>query len=458
MDIPERTQILSLPLLQIFRQDITTGDWVSIALSILFIVILIVCSALFSGSENAFFSLNQQTLDELEETKDKPSETILYFISHHKKLLATILIANNFVNVAIVLISSILFSLVFNFTEYPLAGFAIQVVLVTFLLLIFGEIMPKVYAIANNLRIARIMAQPLYFLSHSFPLKYLVKWLEHSTTIIDKRITKKGHVLSVEELNQAIDLTTSEKGSEEEKDILRGIVNFGNISVKQIMKPRLDVVAFDSTTPFTNLLKQVNEYGYSRIPIYEDSFDKVLGILSIKDLLPHLSQDDNFSWQQLIRDPFFVPETKKIDDLLKDFKEKRTHMAVVVDEYGGTSGVVTMEDVMEEIFGEINDEFDVDEVNYSKLDDYTYVFEGKILINDMCRLMDIETETFDDIRGDSDSLSGLLLEIAGKIPNIGAKLSYNQFNFLIESADKRRIKRVKVSIAEPEDDELDEDE
>lgn len=445
MDIPERIQIPSQILLQIIEPNLSLGDWVSIGIALLSIIILIICSALFSGSENAFFSLTQQTIDELEENKDKPSETIIYFLFHHKKLLATILIANNFVNVAIVLISSLLFDKLFDFSEYIALGFGIQVVLVTFLLLIFGEIMPKVYAISNNLRIARIMAQPLYILSHSFPLKYLVKWLEHSTTIIDKRITKKGHILSVEELNQAIDLTTNGKSSEEEKGILRGIVNFGNISVKQIMKPRLDVVSFDKNITFTELMKKVNEYGYSRIPIYEDSFDSVLGILSIKDLLPHLNQEDNFNWLQLLRDPFFVPETKKIDDLLKDFKEKRMHMAIVVDEYGGTSGVVTMEDVMEEIFGEINDEFDVDETNYSKLDDTTYVFEGKVLINDMCRLMEIDTEVFDDIRGDADSLSGLLLEIAGKIPNIGAKLSHNNFNFLIESADKRRIKRVKVT-------------
>lgn len=451
MDIPERTQILSHILFQIIKPEFSLGDGISVAIAVLAIILLIVCSALFSGSENAFFSLSQQTIEELEENKDKPSETILYFLSHHKKLLATILIANNFVNVAIVLISSIIFSLLFDFSEYQILGFTIQVVLVTFLLLIFGEIMPKVYSISNNLRIARIMAQPLYFLSHSFPLKYLVRWLEKSTTIIDKRITKKGHILSVEELNQAIDLTTGEKSSEEEKGILRGIVNFGNISVKQIMKPRLDVVAFDNGIAFTELMKKVNEFGYSRIPIYEDSFDNVLGILSTKDLLPHLNQDDNFSWQQLLRDPFFVPETKKIDDLLKDFKEKRMHMSVVVDEYGGTSGIVTMEDVMEEIFGEINDEFDVDETNYSKLDDTTYVFEGKVLINDMCRLMDMDSSVFDEIRGDADSLSGLLLEIAGKIPNIGAKLSFNNFSFLIESADKRRIKRVKVSFTPDED-------
>lgn len=448
MDIPERTHTLSLFVLQILKPDLLPSDWLNIGVALFFIILFIIFSALFSASENAFFSLSQQVIDEMREDKDRASETIIYFTEHHKKLLATILIANNFVNVAIVLVSSLTFDLVFQFTEFPILGFVVQVVIVTFLLLVFGEIMPKVYAITNNLKIARLMALPLYFLSHSFPLKYLVRWLEHSTTIIDKRITKKGHQLSIEELNHAIDITTGEKSSEEEKEILRGIVNFGNISVKQIMKPRLDVVAFDNTLGFIELMKKVNEFGYSRIPVYEDSFDKVVGILGIKDLLPHLDKPDNFEWQQLLRSPFFVPETKKIDDLLKDFKEKRMHMAVVVDEYGGTSGIATMEDVMEEIFGEINDEFDVDETNYSKLDENTYVFEGKILINDMCRLMDLDTEMFDEIRGEADSLSGLLLEIAGKIPNIGAKLSFQNFHFLIESADKRRIKRVKVTIAE----------
>jgi len=448
VDIPERTHTLSLFVLQILKPDLLPSDWLNIGVALFFIILFIIFSALFSASENAFFSLSQQVIDEMREDKDRASETIIYFTEHHKKLLATILIANNFVNVAIVLVSSLTFDLVFQFTEFPILGFVVQVVIVTFLLLVFGEIMPKVYAITNNLKIARLMALPLYFLSHSFPLKYLVRWLEHSTTIIDKRITKKGHQLSIEELNHAIDITTGEKSSEEEKEILRGIVNFGNISVNQIMKPRLDVVAFDNTLGFIELMKKVNEFGYSRIPVYEDSFDKVVGILGIKDLLPHLDKPDNFEWQQLLRPPFFVPETKKIDDLLKDFKEKRMHMAVVVDEYGGTSGIATMEDVMEEIFGEINDEFDVDETNYSKLDENTYVFEGKILINDMCRLMDLDTEMFDEIRGEADSLSGLLLEIAGKIPNIGAKLSFQNFHFLIESADKRRIKRVKVTIAE----------
>ncbi len=450
MDIPERTHTLSLFVLQILKPDLLPSDWLNIGIALFFILLFIIFSALFSASENAFFSLSQQVIDEMRENKDRASETIIYFTEHHKKLLATILIANNFVNVAIVLVSSLTFDMIFQFTQYPVLGFVLQVVLVTFLLLVFGEIMPKVYAITNSLKIARVMASPLYFLSHSFPLKYLVRWLEHSTTIIDKRITKKGHQLSIEELNHAIDITTGEKSSEEEKEILRGIVNFGNISVKQIMKPRLDVVAFDNTIGFIELMKKVNEFGYSRIPVYEDSFDKVVGILGIKDLLPHLDKPDNFEWQQLLRSPFFVPETKKIDDLLKDFKEKRTHMAVVVDEYGGTSGIATMEDVMEEIFGEINDEFDVDETNYSKLDENTYVFEGKILINDMCRLMDLDTEMFDEIRGEADSLSGLLLEIAGKIPNIGAKLSFQNFHFLIESADKRRIKRVKVTIADDE--------
>lgn len=449
MDIPsERTQFLSIIIMQVLRPDVDGAALASIIIALVAIAFLLCCSALFSASENAFFSLSPQTIDEFREMKSKPFDTIVYFMDHHKKLLATILIANNFVNVGIVLISSIIFELAFDFSQYHLLGFFVQVVLVTFLLLIFGEIMPKIYALSNSLKIAKIMAGPLFFLSHSFPLKYFVRWLEHSSTIIDKRITKKGHMLSVEELNHAIDITTDDKSSVEEKGILKSIVNFGNTSVKQIMKPRMDVVAFENILTFTELMKKVNEWGYSRVPIYEDNFDKVIGILSIKDLLPHLNEGDEYNWQPLLRKPFFVPETKKIDDLLKDFKEKRMHMAVVVDEYGGTSGVVTMEDVMEEIFGEINDEFDVEETNYSKLDDSTFVFEGKVQLNDMCRLMDIDTDTFDDVKGDADTLAGLLLEIAGKIPNIGAKLEYENFRFLIESADKRKIKRVKVKVVD----------
>lgn len=447
MDIPERTHnILSPILLQVFRPDITAGDWTTIGLSLLAIVFLLVCSALFSASENAFFSLSPQLLNDLKEEKDRKSEAIVYFLGHHKKLLATILISNNFVNVGVVLISSLIFKAVFNFAEYPVLGFILQVVVVTFVLLMCGEIMPKIYAISNSLKISRLMAMPLYWLSHSFPVKYLVRWLERSSTILDKRMTKKGHMLSIEELNHAIDITTTEKSSEEEKEILKSIVNFGNLSVKQIMKPRMDVVAFENTLPFNELLRKVNEFGYSRVPVYEENFDKVVGILSIKDLLPHLNHNNGFAWNSLLRPPFFVPETKKIDDLLKDFKEKRMHMAVVVDEYGGSSGIVTMEDIMEEIFGEINDEFDEEETNYSKLDENTFVFEGKILINDMCRLMDIDPEDFEKVKGEAETLGGLLLEIAGKIPNIGAKLSYKNFNFLVESADKRRIKRVKVTI------------
>lgn len=451
MDIPERAQALPFTLLQIFK-SIAPGDITGLVAALVFIALFILFSALSSAAENAFFSLSPQTLDDLKERKDKPSETILYFLAHHKKLLATILITNNFVNVSVVLLSSLVFGLVFDFSQNPLLGFILQVVMVTFLLLVFGEIAPKIYAISNNLKIARLMAGPLYFLSHSIPVKYLVGWLEHSTTIIDKRMTKKGHMLSVEELHHAIDMTTDEKSFVDEKDILKGIVNFGNTSARQIMKPRMDVVAVENTLNFDELVKKVNEYGYSRLPVYEDTFDTVLGILSIKDLLPHLNQDKNFNWLPLMRPPFFVPETKKIDDLLKDFKEKRTHMAVVVDEYGGSSGIVTMEDVMEEIFGEINDEFDEDETNHTKVDDTTFIFEGKILINDMCRLMDTDHEEFDEIKGETETLAGMLLEIAGKIPNIGAKLVYNNYRFLIESADKRRIKRVKVTIVNQNED------
>lgn len=443
MDIPERAQHISVLLLQVFN-TIGPGDWLSITIALITILLFLTGSAMFSASENAFFSLSPHILEGLRENKDKTSETIVYFLDHHKKLLATILISNNFVNVGIVIISSFIFEIVFDFSQYQLLGFLLQVVLVTLLLLIFGEIMPKIYALSNSLKIARFMAMPLYTISRSFPLKYPIRWLEHSSTIIDKRITKKGHMLSVEELNHAIEITTSGKSSQKEKEILKSIVNFGNLSVKQIMRPRMDVVAFENSMGFQELLKKVNEFGYSRVPVYEETFDKVLGILHIKDLLPYLAEGNDFNWQKLLRQPFFVPESKKIDDLLKDFKEKRMHMAVVVDEYGGSAGIVTMEDIMEEIFGELNDEYDEDDTNYSKLDDYTFIFEGKVLINDMCRLMEIDPEVFDKIKGESETLAGLMLEIAGKLPNVGVKLSYDRFRFVIESADKRRIKRVKV--------------
>lgn len=439
------------PALMIFASLLNTGiegsDWLSVIISIVLIGLLLLCSALMSGSENAFFSLSTQTLDELRETDSSYARATVYLLNHPKKLLATILIANNFVNVAVVMISSFIVSIVFNFTLYPLAGFILQVVVITFLIVMIGEVLPKIYAVQNSMKLVKLMAVPMLSLSKVlYPFVYV---LEKSTSIIDKRITKKGHMLSIDELTHAINITSEEDAPNDEKEILRSIVNFGNISVKEIMKPRMDVVAYENTITLSELIKEINEWGYSRIPVYEDNFDKVIGVLYIKDLLPHLNKDDSFKWQQLIKPPYFVPESKKIDDLLKEFQSKRVHLAVVVDEYGGTNGIVTMEDILEEIFGEIKDEFDDDELFYSKLDENNYVLEAKIPLNDMCKLMELDDNVFDSVRGESDTLGGMILEITRKIPNLKQKVEFGDFTFTIESVDKRKIKRVKVTINRP---------
>lgn len=444
MDIPPGDSSHISLFLSIIRADALPSDWTSFTLLIIAMLILLVCSALFSASENAMFSLGPQVLKDLRETEDKVSKTLLDLLYNHKKLLATILIANNFVNVFIVFCSTILFNdTVFDFSFNPTIGFVLQAVVVTLILLLFGEVFPKVYATAENVRIARMMAIPLFWLSRiMYPLVYL---LENSTGLLDRRVAKKGHQVSIDDLNQAIDITTDNDQSDDEKDILKGIVNFGNIPVKQIMRSRMDVVSLDAETSYAEVLEMVKEWGYSRVPVYRDSFDTVIGILYIKDLLPHI-RSDKFDWLSVLRQPYFVPETKKLDDLMNEFQEKRVHMAIVVDEYGGTSGIVTMEDVLEEVFGEIKDEFDEDDFSYSKLDDHTYVFEGKTLIHDICRITELDISIFDEVKGDADTLGGLLIEMEGNIPNIGSRIRYHNFEFVVESADRRKIKRVKFII------------
>lgn len=444
MDIPpdEPFQTVSL-ILQVLSPEVTGNDWIGSAGLILVILILLMASALFSSSETAFFSLGPQEIKEVREQEDKVSTHIIKLLYSHKKLLATILIANNFVNVSIVFLSTFLFSNgIFESEEYQILGFIIQTLLVTGIIVFLGEVFPKVYATANKLKIARLMALPLWNLSKVLaPFIFL---LEKSTSLIDKRMSKKGHSVSIDELNQAIDMTsgTSDQ-SEDEKDILKGIVNYGSIPVKQIMRSRMDVNALEISMSFPEVLDKIREWGYSRLPVYEENLDTIKGVLYIKDLVQHIRNKD-YPWQQAVRPPYFVPESKKLDDLMNDFQEKRVHMAIVVDEYGGSSGLVTMEDVLEEIFGEIKDEFDDDDIVYSRIDERTYVFEAKTLINDVCRLMDLEHDHFDDIRGDSDTLGGMLIEIQGKIPGIGSRIKHNDTEFVVESADKRRIKRVKV--------------
>ena len=408
------------------------------------IIFLLIFSACVSGAEISYFSLNMSDLEELSE--ENPKSKLIY--NHLRKpnlLLATILIANNFINVAIVIISTYLTSISFQFPEGSVLEFIFQVIIITSLLVLFGEITPKVYANQNAVKFSLWMAKPLMILKRIFyPFSYI---LVSSTSIIENKLKKKESNVSIDDISKALDLTDQEYEGKEEM-ILRSIVEFGNTDVKEIMKSRVDVVAVDKNTKYSELLKIITSSGYSRIPIYDQQFDNVLGILYIKDLIPYLSKDDDFKWIDLCRLPFFVPENKMINDLLKEFQAKKNHIAIVVDEYGGASGIVTLEDVLEEIVGEINDEFDDDDNIYSKLDESNFIFEGKILLIDFLKIVGCDVALLDDIKGESDSLAGLILEHEGKIPKIGDTIKIKHFTFQIEAVDLRRIKRIKVTLNE----------
>jgi gliding motility-associated protein GldE len=430
-------------------------------ISLLIICVCLILSALFSSSENAFFSLSPNDLVILNEENSKASRNALDLINEPsrkiatRRLLATILLMNNLVNIFMVIYSSFVFAKLFAMQPFVIEAinltidpnFLIQVVLITFLLVLIGEIIPKIYATQNNLKIVRLMAKPLQICYTVF--KPFVLLLAASSSIFDKYLKNRMHNVSMEEISQAIDIADEDKEIEE-KHILKGIINFGNTSVKQIMKPRTEVYCIDIKTDAQQLLKTIMGWSYSRIPVYEDGFDQVRGILYIKDLIPHIHKKTNFNWQDLIKPPFYVPEHKKIDDLLEEFQEKRVHMAIVVDEYGGTSGIVTMEDILEEVFGEIKDEFDEEELTYSQLDESTYVFEGKTALNDITKILELNLDHFDKVRGDSDTLGGLLMEIEGGIPVKGETIVFENITFTIESADNRRLKRIKIHVEQGE--------
>jgi putative hemolysin len=451
-DDPFQSTLFLTSLLSILKENWLDNLGSIVAIGIVLIV-LIFLSALFSSSENAFFSLGPNNLVELNEDNGVTSKTVLHLINHpdrheaSRNLLATILLFNNFVNISVVILSSIFLNLFLNLALFPVLAFLLQVVLITFVLVLLGEIIPKIYSTQNNVKIAKFMAIPLLWMQRlTFPLVWL---LTRSTVIFDRFVDKTTYKVSVEELNHAIEIAGSENTTDE-KSILKGLVNYGNISVKQIMRSRMDVTAVEINTPFNELITKIEDWGYSRLPVYEDTFDNIKGVLYIKDLVPLLSEKQPFDWVKLIRNPFFVPEFKKIDDLLNEFQEKRIHMAIVVDEYGGTSGLVTMEDILEEIFGEIKDEFDDEEINYSQLDENTYLLEGKISLNDVCKLFEIESTYFDDVKGEVDTLGGFIMELAQKIPQRGHTLVFNQFTFIVEAADKRRLKRVKAVFKQEE--------
>lgn len=439
----------NLPLLEtgVFR-TLATHEVPLIIGLLLMLTFLLFLIAFCSAAENAFFSIKEIELLEIE-TEDTPkSKTISKLLRSPKQLLATILIMINFANVAFIVLTSLTLDMIFNLGDNMLIKFIIEATAVTFIMLVFGEVIPKIYATQNHLSIARKTATPLSWIK--YVLTPFAKILIQTSSIIDKRVTKKGHTVSVDELNYAIDITSNKETPEEEKDILKGIVNFGNISIKQIMKPRVDVAALDIDLKFEELLEKVRFWRYSRFPVYEESFDNIKGILFSKDIIPHLNKDNNFEWQKLIRDPFFVPENKKINDLLEEFQDRHIHMAIVVDEFGGTNGVVTMEDVLEEIFGEINDEFDEENLYYSKLDDKTYVFEGKTLLNDFFRILDLDADFLEDIKGENETLGGLLVELNQGVPKKGMEVKIKNLTISIEACDLRMVKRVKVIIQDQE--------
>lgn len=416
---------------QIFTGAFTPIDVVFCIL----LVFLLVCSALVSGSEVAFFSLSPSQLKYLEDKGYTKARTL-----HDKpeSLLATILISNNFVNVAIVVISTYLVNSLFDFSAYPVLGFVIQVIVVTFVILLVGEIIPKLYANRAHLNMVIFMAGPLSFLSRLFrPLSYL---LIGSTSIIRKRMDKKDG-LSLDQLSKALELT-KDKSITEEKDILEGIVRFGNIDAVDIIRPRINVVALDSQYTYQQVKEVITENGYSRMPVYEENLDNIVGILYVKDLLQHLDETNDFNWQTLIRPAYFVPETKKINDLLEEFQFKKVHLAIVVDEYGGTSGIVTMEDIIEEIVGDINDEYDEQEIVYTRDKNGAFIFEASTLLNDFYKITDIEEDTFLEVEGDADTLAGLILELKGELPHKDEIITYKDHQFKILEVDNRRIKKI----------------
>lgn len=408
------------------------------------LLILLATSALISGAEVAFFALKPHELEKIKTQKSKKAKLIDGFLSKPKELLATILITNNFVNVGIIILATYISGSLIDFQGNEWLQFIIQVIIITFLLLLFGEVLPKVYANNNAVRFVGFIVRPLSIFDKVF--KPLSQVLVVSSRIIDRKLQGKSHKLSVDDLSNALELTSDENEDKNEKKILEGIVKFGNTDVKQIMRSRIDVTALDQKSSFQQVLKTIRNTGYSRIPIYENSFDKIQGILYIKDLLPYLNKSEKLNWNELIREVFFVPENKKIDDLLKEFQEKKIHLAIVVDEYGGTSGIVTLEDIIEEIVGDISDEFDDDNIIYSKLDEHNYVFEGKTALNDFYRILSIDGERFENAKGESDSLAGFILELTRTMPKKDEKISFDNYTFTIEGVNKRRVTRIKVSV------------
>ena len=409
------------------------------------------CSALISGAEVAMFGLSQTELKSIKEENTKKGEILLNLLGRPKKLLATILIANNAINIGIVLLFSTIGDIIFKDITQVFFGlvslrFLLEVVVATFLILIFGEILPKIYANRNSIQFAYFMVFALHFLDYVFtPFSAPMR---HATLFLENKLGRQKSNLSIDQLSQALELTSEGDTTKEEQKILEGIVSFGNTDTKQVMCPRLDLFALDQSMKYGEVLEEIKKNGYSRIPVFSENLDNVIGVLYVKDLLPYLDRK-SFNWMSLIREPYFVPENKKLDNLLQEFQEQKKHMAIVVDEYGGTSGIVTLEDIIEEIVGDISDEFDDEDLTYSKLDEYTYVFDGKTNLKDfykVVRMSEVYQELFEKQKGESETIAGFMLEISGNFPKRGGKIIFENHQFTIESVDKKRLKQIKVNL------------
>ena len=438
-DIPALLQLYPLGLPENFISAPSFGAVVALLVA----MALLLLSAFASGSEIAFFSLSRTDVEDLENSKSSRDKRLIRLLSNPEKLLATILIVNDFVNVGVVMLLNYFFLDILDFGTAEWLEFLLMTVVLTFLLLLFGEVMPKIYSKSNPLKFARLASGGFYLLSSL--LKPFSSFLVRSTVFAQRLVTKKNHLLSVDELEQALELT-DKKEIGEQKKMLEGIIRFGDETVKNIMTSRLDMVMLDMHAPYGEVLKCAAENAYSRIPVYGKSQDDIRGILYIKDLIPHLNRGETFRWQSLIRQPFFVPETKKIDDLLCDFQTVKVHMAMVVDEFGGISGLITLEDIIEEIVGEINDEFDEPDTSYEKLGENVYLFDGRTLLADFYKITSLSADDFEDVSGEADTLAGLLLEVKGEFPVLNEKIVCNGITFEVVQKDKHRIVKIKATL------------
>ncbi|WP_445456730.1 gliding motility-associated protein GldE [Flavobacterium sp. HNIBRBA15423] len=421
---------------------INTIDF-ELLIALIAVFFLLFCSAFISGSEVALFSLSQKDLDDLKEEDENKGNIISHLLEKPKKLLATILVANNFINIAVVILFSSISEKLFNSISSNLIRFVLEVVVVTFLILLFGEVLPKIYANRNNINFAKKVFLPISILDKvltpiTIPMRNIILYVE-------KKFSVQRTSFSVDQLSQALELTNYSETTQEEQKILEGIVTFGNTEVRQVMSPRIDIFALDKEETFSEIMIKIVEKGYSRIPVYDENIDQIEGVLFIKDLIPYIDEK-NFEWQSLIREPFFIPENKKLDNLLKEFQGMKNHLAIVVDEYGGTSGLVSLEDILEEIVGDISDEFDDENIIYSQIDDKNYLFEGKISLKDFYRIIDVNGSDFEDKKGEAETLAGFLLEISGNFPKKNQKISFNTYLFTVENVDNRRIKQIKITI------------